>query len=284
MFRCTTRHWIRHQHHPWHLDNTHQHLQATNKQDTQLWFQQHNCHRLPITATYSMVHNQQQYGPSRTQAHNPKAVPYNQPKAHLTSCPTGPTPTAHNTPTSQHTTPVTPQTQVKAHTTPSSNTTPPSTQAPQDNSPQHVVPNSVAIPPKWTPTADCYYSNTNLGVPVYRVIQPTAWSRRRGLQGQDPLSVPMAALARYGAEDHSIRLLSQGKFTGIVPTRTVAESVFLSQMIKSLRDHNVDLDMAAEIHTKDRYQARLLIPYDFSNHWSSALWMRSRTKYQSKRI
>ena len=55
-----------------------------------------------------------------------------------------------------------------------------------------------------------------------------------------------AALTRYGVEDHAVRLLSQGKFTGVVATRTVAESVFLSQLVKSLRDQNVDLDMAAE--------------------------------------
>ncbi len=71
-------------------------------------------------------------------------------------------------------------------------------------------------------------------------------SRRRGLQGQDPLTVPVSSLLRYGCEYHAIRLLSQGKFTGLVPTRTVAESVFLSQLAKSLRDNNIDLDLAAE--------------------------------------
>ena len=68
-----------------------------------------------------------------------------------------------------------------------------------------MVPTHVAVSDKWTATADCYDSNTNLGGPIYRMIQPTSWSRRRGLHGQDPLQVPFAALARYGAEDYAVR-------------------------------------------------------------------------------
>ena len=85
---------------------------------------------------------------------------------------------------------------------------------------------------------------------MYRTIQATAWSRRKGLQGQDPFNVPFAALTRYGVEDYSVRLLSQGKFTGVVATRSVAESVFLSQMEKALREHNIDLDSAADASHK----------------------------------
>ena len=111
---------------------------------------------------------------------------------------------------------------------------------------KHTVPHNVQIPDKWTQTADQYDSNTNLGGPVFKHIQPSAWSRRRGIQGQDPLTLPASSLIRYGCEDHAFRLLSQGKFIGLVPTRTVAESVFLSQLVKALRDQNIDLDSAAE--------------------------------------
>ena len=85
-----------------------------------------------------------------------------------------------------------------------------------------------------------------MGGPVHKQIQASAWSRRRGIQGQDPLTLPASSLLRYGCEDHAIRLLSQGKFIGLVPTRTVAESVFLSQLVKALRDQNIDLDLVAE--------------------------------------
>ena len=104
----------------------------------------------------------------------------------------------------------------------------------------------MAIPDKWTQTTEHYDSNTNLGGPVYKQIQASSWSRRRGIHGQDPLTLPASSLLRYGSEDHAIRLLSQGKFVGIVPTRTVAESVFTSQLLKSLRDQSIDLDLVAE--------------------------------------
>jgi len=116
---------------------------------------------------------------------------------------------------------------------------------------------------KWTPNTECYDSCTNLGGPVYRQIQATAWSRRKGIQGQDPLTIPLAALTRYGVEDYSIRLLSQGKFTGVVPTRSVAESVFLSQMVKALRDHNIDLDIAAEASHKGTVPSKTSDPIRF---------------------
>lgn len=165
-----------------------------------------------------------------------------------------------------HTPPTTPQIQPKASQTQFTPTPTQATQTTPTHSPAsvHVVPTSITIPKKWTATAECYDSSTNLGGPVYRVVRPTAWSRRRGLHGQDPLiSVPFAALARYGAEDHAVRLLSQGKFTGVVATRTVAESVFLSQMVKSLRDQNVDLDVAAEACHKGPIPSKTSDPIRF---------------------
>lgn len=175
--------------------------------------------------------------------------------------------TTHSTgQTYTHAPPTTPQIQPKASQTLFTPTPTQATQTTPTHSPAsvHVVPTSITIPKKWTATAECYDSSTNLGGPVYRVVRPTAWSRRRGLHGQDPLiSVPFAALARYGAEDHAVRLLSQGKFTGVVATRTVAESVFLSQMVKSLRDQNVDLDMAAEACHKGPIPSKTSDPIRF---------------------
>jgi len=194
----------------------------------------------------SQPHQHYTYGPIRAQTHRQKAAPFIQQTPHTLQTQAATNPAQHTaTAKPTHAAPATPQIQPKAQQLTS---TPTPTQTTPTHSPTsaHVVPTKLTISDKWTATAECYDSNTNLGGPLYRVIQPTAWSRRRGLHGQDPLSVPFAALARYGAEDHAVRLFSQGKFTGVVATRTVAESVFLSQLVKSLRDHNVDLDMAAE--------------------------------------
>ena len=64
-------------------------------------------------------------------------------------------------------------------------------------------------------------------------------------------------------EDYSVRLLSQGKFTGVVATRSVAESVFLSQSVKALRERNVDLDAAAEASHKGPTPSKISDPLRF---------------------
>jgi hypothetical protein len=102
------------------------------------------------------------------------------------------------------------------------------------------------IPSHWSPSSTHYDENVMHGYPMYRQIQPTAWSRKRGLHGMDPLQVPLAALCRYGTQEFSLRPFSAGRFIGVVTTRTVAESVFCAQMLKSMRDSNIDIDEVAE--------------------------------------
>ena len=103
-----------------------------------------------------------------------------------------------------------------------------------------------AIPSHWSPSSTHYDENVMHGYPMYRQIQLTAWSRKRGLHGMDPLQVPLAALCRYGTQEFSLRPFSAGRFIGVVTTRTVAESVFCAQMLKSMRDSNIDIDEVAE--------------------------------------
>ena len=192
----------------------------------------------------------QHYGPIIAPAQQHRNHPYTQqhqvrPHQHRTNitaptAATAPRPPQQATPTQPHT--PTQSIHTSQQMTPTSeHNTPTSTHVQK-----HTVPHNVQIPDKWTQTADQYDSNTNLGGPVFKHIQPSAWSRRKGIQGQDPLTLPASSLIRYGCEDHAFRLLSQGKFIGLVPTRTVAESVFLSQLVKALRDQNIDLDSAAE--------------------------------------
>ena len=41
---------------------------------------------------------------------------------------------------------------------------------------------------------------------------------------------------RHGSEDYALRVLSTGRYIGIVPTRNIADSVFVSMLLKELRD------------------------------------------------
>ena len=52
---------------------------------------------------------------------------------------------------------------------------------------------------------------------LHKTIQATARSRRKGLAGLNPLTVPIKLLTRHGASEYGPRLLSEGRFLGLVP-------------------------------------------------------------------
>ena len=81
---------------------------------------------------------------------------------------------------------------------------------------------------------------------LFRTIQPTQWSRKYNLAGQPVLDIFPWQLSRFGLQDHSLRTLSQGRYTGIVTTRSIAEAVFTSQLLPEMRAHNLDIDSIAE--------------------------------------
>ena len=104
----------------------------------------------------------------------------------------------------------------------------------------------MSLPSHWRSTTQCWDDQLQYGYRLYRSIQPTAWSRKRNLAGQDPLSVPLSSLTRHGCDEAALRALSEGRFVGIVCAKSVAESVFGSQILKTLRDQGIDIDATAE--------------------------------------
>ena len=69
----------------------------------------------------------------------------------------------------------------------------------QQQSPPPPPPSSnppVSLPSHWRSTSQCWDDQVQYGYRLYRSIQPTAWSRKRNLAGQDPLSVPLSHLTR----------------------------------------------------------------------------------------
>ena len=84
---------------------------------------------------------------------------------------------------------------------------------------------------------------TSLGAPVL----PTSWSRKRSLAGRDVFDIKAHELMYHGAAEWSLRILSHGRFISTVPTRSVAESVFVAHLLSLVRKHHLDLDGAAEI-------------------------------------
>ena len=68
----------------------------------------------------------------------------------------------------------------------------------------------------------------------------------------DIRDVTVAHLSRRGMEEYGLRPLSHGRFTGIILTRNVAETVLLSQTQKRLREDNIDVDATIEAIYKSR--------------------------------
>jgi hypothetical protein len=102
------------------------------------------------------------------------------------------------------------------------------------------------LPSSWKQDEAHHDSNLAHGYPLFRTIQPTAWSRKKGIHGLDPLELPVHQLCRYGLQEFSLRPLIAGRFLGLVCTRSVAESVFTAQLLKSMRENAVDVDIIAD--------------------------------------
>ena len=111
---------------------------------------------------------------------------------------------------------------------------------------QEVPPPKIRTPPEWKSTSTMYDDELLYGHKFHKTIQPTAWSRRKNICGLNPLTVPIGLLTRHGASEFGLRLLSEGRFLGIITTRSIAESVFGAQLLKAMRDQGVDIDTLSE--------------------------------------
>ena len=122
------------------------------------------------------------------------------------------------------------------------------------------------LPSSWKQDEAHHDSNLAHGYPLFRTIQPTAWSRKKGIHGLDPLELPVHQLCRYGLQEFSLRPLIAGRFLGLVCTRSVAESVFTAQLLKSMRENAVDVDIIADY----LYQTKLINNVDSIKKWPTS--------------
>lgn len=112
----------------------------------------------------------------------------------------------------------------------------------------HESPNpppKIRTPPEWKATATMFDDDLVYGHKFHKTVQPAAWSRRKNLCGLNPLTIPIGLLTRHGAAEYGLRLLSEGRFMGIITTR-IAESVFGAQLLKAMRDQGVNIDLLSE--------------------------------------
>ena len=102
------------------------------------------------------------------------------------------------------------------------------------------------VPSTWKQTEERSDANTSGGQQFYKRVQPTAWSRNRQLAGLPTFQLFPWLLAFHGPSDYTARSLSNNKYTSLVPTRSIAESVFLTHLIQQIREQNTDLDATAD--------------------------------------
>ena len=98
------------------------------------------------------------------------------------------------------------------------------------------------LPAEWVPTAEFYDSRDIYGRKFYREVQSSAFTRKLGVNGMDPLKVTVAQLAYKGNQELSLRYLPNGMFVGTVFTRSISESVFCSFLLTRLRELGVEID------------------------------------------
>ena len=118
----------------------------------------------------------------------------------------------------------------------------------------------------FTPDWECYDSNSVSNKKFYRNIQSTPWSTKSGLAGKDIADLRVTELTRKGLDDFSLRCLSNGEFQSIVFVRSVSEAVFVSNLLRHIRQDRIDLDaVAAHMHgpappDKRKESARFMQP------------------------
>ena len=83
------------------------------------------------------------------------------------------------------------------------------------------------------------------GYPLFRNIQPAAWSRKKGIHGLDPLELPVYQLCRYEASRVRSSPFECRQVCGFGVHKIGAESVFTARQLKSMRENAVDIDSIA---------------------------------------
>ena len=76
----------------------------------------------------------------------------------------------------------------------------------------------------------------------FRSIQSTLWSTKSGLAGKDIADLRVTELTRKGLDDFSLRCLSNGEFQSLVFVRSISEAVFVSNLLRHIRQDRIDLE------------------------------------------
>ena len=117
---------------------------------------------------------------------------------------------------------------------------------------------TVSIPSSFARDWECYDSNSVSNKKFFRNIQLTTWSTKSGLAGKDIADLRLTELTRKGLDDFSLRCLSNGEFQSIVFVRSISEAVFVSNLLRHIRQDRIDLDATqrvSEVHATSAWRS-----------------------------
>ena len=137
--------------------------------------------------------------------------------------------------------------------------TPPSTphpSPPPTSSPARAY--DLKINNTWTQDTDHDYDSTKQnGLELFRTIRASQFSSQMGIEGCDPLALPLSAML-YATTDHqSLRRLSHGREVYIIPTSDIASCIFMTKLNQELKRRGVDLDRASQTYCREQLQQTL---------------------------
>ena len=136
--------------------------------------------------------------------------------------------------------------------------TPPSTphpSPPPTSSPARAY--DLKINNTWTQDTDHYDSTKQNGLELFRTIRASQFSSQMGIEGCDPLALPLSAML-YATTDHqSLRRLSHGREVYIIPTSDIASCIFMTKLNQELKRRGVDLDRASQTYCREQLQQTL---------------------------
>ena len=101
-----------------------------------------------------------------------------------------------------------------------------------------------------------HYDNQKInGLTLPRSIRQSALTHRLGIEGCDPLSLPVTALMYQHTNNHWLRKLAHGREIYLIPTVDIAAVVFTTEPLTQLRNRGIDLDRVSPFQSTSRWES-----------------------------
>jgi len=96
-----------------------------------------------------------------------------------------------------------------------------------------------------------HYDNQKVnGLTFPRVIRSSEFTQELGIEGCDPLALPVAALLYQQANNHWPWKLAHGRELYLIPAGDIVAVVFATELLSQLRNRGIDLDRVSQVRAR----------------------------------